>query len=99
MPSPRRPMRAMSSRSITLGSEQEFAISFAAEDRGSNGAEHAPAERRNGARQILADGGMDPGVADDALLGMGAAGFELRLDERDQPRGRLRQSQRRRPHE
>src|ERR1700730_17824282 len=99
MPSPRRPTRAMASRSITLGPEQEFAIAFAAEDRGGHEAENAPAERRDGVGQILADGGVDPGIANDALLDMGAAGFELRLDQGDEPCGRPRQRERWRQNE
>ena len=42
---------------------------------------------------------MDLGIADDALLDVGAAGLELRLDERDQPGRWLRQRQRRRQHQ
>src|ERR1700681_3069218 len=99
MPSPRRPIRAMSSRSVTLGTEQEFAIAVAAEDRGGDEAENAPAEGRDGVLQIFADRGMDPGIADDPLLEMGSAGFELRLDQGDEPRGRPRQRQRRRQNE
>src|SRR5260370_6341581 len=99
MPSPRRPTRAMSSRSIMLGTEQEFAIAVAAEDRGGDEAENAPAERRDGVRHFLADRGMDLGIADDALLDVGAAGLELRLDQGDEPRGGPRQCERRRQNE
>src|SRR5260370_42452194 len=99
MPSPRRPRRTFPGRSIMLGAEQEFAIAVAAEDRRGHEAENAPAERRHRIRQILADGGVDPGIADDALLDPGAAGLELWLDEGDEPCGRPRQRQRRRQNE
>src|SRR5947209_10330215 len=84
MPSPRWPMRAMASRSITLRPEQELAIAVAAEDRGGNEIEDAPAERGDKARQRVADLGMDLRIANDALLDMLAAGFELRLDQGDE---------------
>ena len=92
-------MRAMSSRSITLGTEQELAIAIAAEDRGGHDSENIPAERSDGALHILGHGGMDLGGADDALLDMDPADFELRLDQGDEPRGRLCQSQGRRQNE
>src|ERR1700681_2356987 len=109
MPSPRRPSRAMASRSTTLGleqlgpeqlgPEQEFAVSLTAEDRGGDDAENAPAERRHGVGQVRPDGGMDPRVADDAFLDLGAAGFELRLDQGDETRGLKRRRERRRQDE
>src|SRR5580692_1216077 len=93
MPSPRRPMRAISRRSITLGSEQELAVAVAAEDRGGEVAEDGPTERRHEAGDLLAHLGMDARVAHDAFLDLGATSLELRLDQRDQLGWRPRQRQ------
>src|ERR1700730_11423452 len=90
MPSPRRPTRAISSRSTTLapalGPEQEFAIAVAPENGGCREALDIPAQRRGRVGDLLADAGVNRRIADDALLDTGAAGFELRLDQCDEPR-------------
>src|SRR4051794_31218430 len=98
MPSPRRPIRSMASRSTMHATEQVFAIAVAAQERAGDDAEHAPAERRDRVGHLGLDGGMYLHIADDALLAMRAASLELRLDERDEPRRRPCQRQRRRQH-
>src|SRR5215472_907342 len=90
MPSPRWPIPAMAIRSVTLCSKQEFAIAVAAQDRGRHDAEDRPAECSHHLLDPGADGGMDRGVAHDALLDLRRPGLELRLDQSDESRRRLR---------
>ena len=47
-----------------------------------------PAERRDGCGDVVADGGVHLRIAHDAFLERVAAGFELRLDQRDELRAR-----------
>src|SRR5215472_5134790 len=99
MPSPRWPMRVMGSRSIMLGPDEELAIAVAAEKRGGDHAQHAPAELHDASRNRLADFGMNLRIAHDALAHKLSPGFELRLDQRDEPRRRACQRERRAQHE
>ena len=77
----------MLSCSVTRRSEQEFGIAVAAVDRRGDYPEHAPAERDDELRDIVADGGMNSGIAHDAFFDGARAGLELRLDQRDELRG------------
>src|SRR5579864_5001180 len=86
MPSPRWPMRVMTSRSIMAGPDEEFAIAVAARDRRGDDAENVPAERRDACRDRIADFRMNLQVAHDPLADMLSPSFELRLDQRDEPR-------------
>src|SRR5262249_38904106 len=97
MPSPRWPRRAMTRRSTTLRSDEEFAVSVAAGDRRRKRRDYRAAERGDAHRNVGADRGVDRGIAHDSLLELAAVGdLELRLDERDHVAARFRQSERRR---
>src|ERR1043166_531749 len=95
MPSPRWPSRSITRRSTTRGPEQELAVAVAARDRRRDDAGDAPAQPRDEARDVLAYGRVHLRVAHDPFLDA-ASGFELRLDQRDHPRGRPQQGDRRR---
>src|SRR5262249_36083581 len=96
MPSPRFPSRPIARRSITPGPEQELAVAVATRNRRGNDAGDGPAERGHEGGDVLAYSRMDLRIAHNALLAMTATGFELRLDKRDHPGGRLQQRDRRR---
>ena len=72
-----------------MRADEEFAIAVAARNRRGNDAADAPAARRDEGRDIVAHGNMNERVSHDALLDMSPAGFELRLDQRQQVRRRL----------
>src|SRR5215471_1182696 len=86
MPSPRWPSRTIASRSVKLHTEQEFAVSLAAQNGRGDYVDHVPSEQLDIGAQVIADRCMDIGVADQALLHMATAHFELRLDQRDELR-------------
>ena len=50
-------------------------------------------QRRDEGRDIVAHGGVNERVSHDALLDVSPAGFELRLDQRQQVRRRLQAAQ------
>src|SRR5580700_3982942 len=85
-PSPRWPIRSITRRSTTLGLDEKFAVAVAAKDRRWRDTADAPAQRSQKSADVAADRGVDGGVAHDALLDIAAAGFELRLDQRNQRR-------------
>ena len=65
------------SRSTTLGLDEEFAVAVAAGDRRRNDAADAPAEIAKKAGDVVADRGMDRGVAHDAFLDRARAGLRI----------------------
>src|SRR5262245_8799046 len=71
--------------------DQEFAIAVAAGNGGGDDAFDLPFKRGNERGDVVADGGVDSGIAHDTLLDMASAGFELRLDQRQQLRRPLRE--------
>src|SRR5580700_3609904 len=85
-PSPRWPIRSMTRRSTTLGLDKKFAVAVAAKDRRRRDGTDAPAERSQEGADVVADGGVDGRIAHDAFLDVAAAGFELRLDQRNECR-------------
>src|SRR5713101_2988224 len=99
MPSPRRPSRAITTRSVTGGPDQELAIAVAAEDRGGEDANDPPAPRSHEAGNLVAHSRVNLRVADDPLLCRAPPGFELRFDQRNEPCWPARQGERRRQDE
>src|ERR1700720_22402 len=81
-PSPRWPVRSITRRSTTLGLDKKFAVAVTAKDRRRRDTADAPAERCQEGADVVADSGVDGGVAHDAFLDVAAAGLELRLDQR-----------------
>src|SRR5712691_2227625 len=96
MPSPRRPSRALASRSVTLRADEEFAIAVAAGNGGGGDAGDLPAERRDERRGRVADLRVNVRVADDPFFCNTSTRFELRLDQRQQAGRPTRQRERRR---
>src|SRR5262249_2992914 len=82
--------------SAALGCDEELAIAVAAGDGRGHDACDAPAERPDEGGDVVADRGMNEGIAHDAFLGATSAGFELRLDQRQEMRWRPRECERRR---
>src|SRR5881227_1875218 len=82
MPSPRWPIRAMASRSVTPRPQQELAIALAPEHRGRQHAVNLPAERSDESGDLLADARLDRGIADNPLPDVARPRLELRLDQR-----------------
>src|SRR5579863_4711458 len=74
----------MRRRSTTARADEEFDVAVSARDRRGEYADVGASERRCECRDVVADFLVYGGVADDAALGMFAAGFELRLDQRQQ---------------
>src|SRR5690242_5379972 len=86
-------------RSAALGYDEEFAVAVAARNgRGDYSGDHTPAGHDKG-RYVLADRSMNPRIAHDASLDAASAGLELWLDQRDEGRWCLHQSERRRQNE
>src|SRR3984957_8687816 len=104
MPSPRWPIRVITSRSTTRRLDEEFAIAVAAENgRGHMGAD-APALAHHKRGDVLAYCLMHCRVAHDAFLDsgsldIGTLGLELRLDQRDEAGTRPQQLADRRQHQ
>src|SRR5579862_1317123 len=73
----------MTSRSTTLGSDQEFPIAVAAQNRRRNETADPPAERGQKCTNVIADCGVNSRVTDDALFAGAALRLELRFDECD----------------
>src|SRR6266568_877731 len=94
IPSPRWPIRAIASRSVTPRPEQELAIAFAAEHRRRQETRDLPAERGDEIDDFLADARLDRGIADDPLFDARPPGRELRLDQRNERGGGSREPQR-----
>src|SRR5437764_3302005 len=85
--------------SAALGCDEEFAVAVAARNgRGDHSGDHTPAGRDKG-RDVVADCGMNARITHDAALHTVSAGFELWLDQRDEGRRCLHQSERSRQHE
>src|SRR6478735_10538865 len=84
MPSPRWPRRLMSSCSVMVRPKQEFSIAVATFDRGGNNRDNAPSERGDKLGDILADAGMERGIAHDAFFHGARTNLELRLDQRNE---------------
>src|ERR1700680_3905479 len=86
MPSPRCPRREMVSVSITAsataGSHEKLGVAVAAANRRFHEANLLPAEAGDKRQEIGAHLAVHRGLAHDALLHPGAAGLELRLDQR-----------------
>ena len=74
----------MTSCSVTLRPDEEFAVAVAAEDRRGDRAVDAPAERSQEGGDVVAHRSVDGRVAHDAFLEIAALRLELRLDQRNQ---------------
>src|SRR5262245_62936634 len=85
--------------SAALGCDEELAVAVAARDGRGHDACDAPAARPDEGGDVLADRGMNEGIAHDAVFGVTSAGFELRLDQRQEMRRRPRECERRRQDE
>src|SRR5262245_53686566 len=85
--------------SAALGCDEKLAIAVAARNRRGHDACDAPAERPDEGGDVLADRGVNERIAHDALLCVASAGFELRLDQRQEMRRRPRECERRRQDE
>src|SRR5262249_61796711 len=83
--------------SAALGCDEKLAIAVAARDGRGHDACDAPAERPDEGGDIVADRGVNERIAHDAFLRMTSAGFELRLDQRQEVRRRPRAGERPRP--
>ncbi len=82
-----------------LGNRGDGIADTAAGDRRREGGFDRPAQSGDEGRDVGADGGVDRGIAHDALLEMAAlADLELRLDQRDELRARGRERERRGQH-
>ena len=66
--------------------DEELAVAVAAENGGGGDADDLPVVCGNEGGNVVANRGVDERVAHDAFLGPTAAGFELRLDQRQQLR-------------
>src|SRR6202023_1036119 len=88
-PSPRWPMRSITRRSTTLRLDEKFAVAVAAGDRRRRDTADAPAEHSQKGADVVADRGVDRGVAHDAFLDVTAAGLEWRLNQREECRPRF----------
>src|SRR5215831_10361302 len=73
--------------SAPLGCDEELAIAVAAGDGRGHDVGDAPAARPDEGGDVLADRGMNEGIAHDAFLCVTSAGFELRLDQRQEMPG------------
>src|SRR5256885_10719989 len=74
-------------RSVTPCSEKKFAISLTALDWRWDHARHLPAQRCAELRNVSAHRGPHCWITHDAFLEVRPPGLELRLDQRDEPRG------------
>src|SRR5436190_15472229 len=93
MPSPRWPIRAMASRSVTPCPQQELAVALTTEDWRWQDPLNLPAERSNERDDLLAHARLHDGVADDPFVDIAQSGLELRLDQRHEVGGGSRQPQ------
>src|SRR5690349_10311238 len=73
----------MTTRSAKARSDQELAVAVAAKNRRGDRAEHHQACFTQEARDIVTNGAMHRLIAHESFLDVRAAGFELRLDQRD----------------
>src|SRR5262245_40341757 len=85
--------------SVAIGHDEELAIAVAARDGRGHDLCDAPAVRPDEGGDVLADRGMNEGIAHDALLCVTSPGFELRLDQRQEMRRRSRKCEHRRQDE
>src|SRR5262249_52494432 len=78
---------------------EELAIALAAQDGRGHDAYDTPAARPDEGGDIVADRSVNERIVHDAFFRVTSAGFELRLDQRQEMRRRSRECERRRPDE
>src|SRR5580704_15366180 len=83
-PSPRWPSRSITSRSTTLGLDEEFSVAIAAENRRGHEAADTPAQQSQNHSYVITDRGVDRRVTHNALFADTAPGLELRFDQCDE---------------
>jgi hypothetical protein len=77
------------SRSTTRRPNKEFAVAVTAKDWRGHPVTGPPAQFDKQPGNVIADRGVNAGIAYDAFLDMAATRFELRLDQGEQRRGRF----------
>src|SRR5262249_57512851 len=79
--------------SVAIGCDEELAIAVAARDGRGHDASDAPAARPDEGGDIVADRGVNEGIAHDAFFCATSIGFELRLDQRQEIPRRSREGE------